>query len=82
MKEKHHSIIKEQLQKIGCSCDWSMKDSPWMKASAKRYGESFVTLYERGLIYKGEYLVNYFARRCGTALADDEVEYQPVHAFL
>ncbi|MDD3904278.1 MAG: valine--tRNA ligase, partial [Sphaerochaeta sp.] len=43
--------------------------------------ESFVTLYERGLVYKGEYLVNY-CPKCGTALADDEVEYKELSGNL
>ena len=43
--------------------------------------EAFVTLYERGLIYKGKYLVNY-CPKCGTALADDEVEYENVPGKL
>ena len=81
VKEKHHSIIKEQLQKIGCSCDWEHERFTMDEGLSQAVRESFVTLYERGLIYKGEYLVNY-CPKCGTALADDEVEYQPVHAFL
>ncbi len=81
VKEKHHSIIKQQLQKIGCSCDWQHERFTMDEGLSQAVRECFVTLYERGLIYKGEYLVNY-CPKCGTALADDEVEYQPVQAFL
>jgi valyl-tRNA synthetase len=81
VKEKHHGIIKQQLQKIGCSCDWEHERFTMDEGLSQAVRECFVTLYERGLIYKGEYLVNY-CPKCGTALADDEVEYQPVNAFL
>lgn len=75
VKEKHHSIIKQQLEKIGCSCDWEHERFTMDEGLSQAVRESFVSLYERGLIYKGEYLVNY-CPKCGTALADDEVEYQ------
>ena len=81
VKEKHHSIIKQQLQKIGCSCDWEHERFTMDEGLSQAVRESFVTLYERGLIYKGEYLVNY-CPKCGTALADDEVEYQELGGFL
>ncbi len=81
VKEKHHSIIKQQLQKIGCSCDWEHERFTMDEGLSQAVRESFVTLYERGLIYKGEYLVNY-CPKCGTALADDEVEYQNLGGFL
>ncbi|HZJ88579.1 MAG TPA: valine--tRNA ligase, partial [Sphaerochaeta sp.] len=77
VKERHHRIIKEQLEKIGSSCDWSRERFTMDEGLSKAVRESFVTLYERGLIYKGEYLVNY-CPSCGTALADDEVEHQEV----
>ena len=81
VKERHHAIIKEQLEKIGSSCDWSRERFTMDEGLSRAVRESFVTLYERGLIYKGEYLVNY-CPQCGTALADDEVEYQEVIGTL
>ena len=81
VKENHHSIIKQQLEKIGCSCDWDHERFTMDEGLSRAVRESFVTLYERGLIYKGEYLVNY-CPKCGTALADDEVEYQQLGGFL
>jgi valyl-tRNA synthetase len=81
VKEKHHDIIKQQLQKIGCSCDWDHERFTMDEGLSRAVRESFVTLYERNLIYKGEYLVNY-CPKCGTALADDEVEYQELSGFL
>lgn len=75
VKEKHHAIITKQLEKIGCSCDWSHERFTMDDGLSRAVRESFVSLYERGLIYKGNYLVNY-CTHCGTALADDEVEYK------
>ncbi len=81
VKDKHHDIITDQLKKIGCSCDWEHERFTMDAGLSQAVRESFVTLYERGLIYKGEYLVNY-CPKCGTALADDEVEYQELGGFL
>lgn len=74
VKDKHHGIITKQLEKIGASCDWDHERFTMDEGLSKAVRECFVTLYEKKLIYKGEYLVNY-CPHCGTALADDEVEY-------
>ncbi len=81
VKEKHHDIIKSQLEKLGCSCDWDHERFTMDEGLSRAVREAFVTLYERGLIYKGNYLVNY-CPHCGTALADDEVEYENVPGKL
>ncbi len=75
VKERHHAIIAKQLEKIGSSCDWSRERFTMDEGLSQAVRESFVSLYEKGLIYKGNYLVNY-CTHCGTALADDEVEYK------
>ena len=75
VKEKHHDIIVSQLKTIGASCDWSRERFTMDEGLSKAVRETFVSLYERGLIYKGLYLVNY-CPHCGTALADDEVVHQ------
>ena len=75
VKERHHSTISKQLEKIGSSCDWTRERFTMDEGLSQAVRESFVTLYERGLVYKGNYLVNY-CTHCGTALADDEVEYK------
>ena len=74
VKEEHHSIITKQLKKIGASCDWSRERFTMDEGLSGAVREVFVTLYERDLIYKGEYLVNW-CPSCGTALADDEVDH-------
>ncbi|MDC7227450.1 MAG: valine--tRNA ligase [Spirochaetales bacterium] len=75
VKDEHHAIIKKQLQKIGSSCDWSRERFTLDEGCSKAVREVFVGLYERGLVYKGNYLVNW-CPSCGTALADDEVEHE------
>ncbi len=81
VKHKHHAIISSQLRKMGCSCDWDHERFTMDEGLSKAVREAFVTLYERGLIYKGKYLVNY-CPKCGTALADDEVEYENLPGHL
>ncbi len=74
VKKEHHEIISRQLVKIGASVDWSRERFTLDEGLSKAVREVFVTLYERGLLYKGKYLVNWCSS-CGTALADDEVEH-------
>ncbi|CEM62871.1 valine--tRNA ligase [Treponema phagedenis] len=74
VKDAHHAIIVNQLKKIGASADWSRERFTLDEGLSAAVREVFVTLYERGLLYRGNYLVNW-CTRCGTALADDEVEY-------
>ncbi len=80
-KNKHHDIIARQLEKMGCSCDWEHERFTMDEGLSQAVRECFVTLYERGLIYKGNYLVNY-CPHCGTALADDEVEFKELPGKL
>ncbi len=74
VKKEHHAIITKQLKKIGASVDWTRERFTMDEGLSRAVREVFVTLYERGLIYKGQYLVNW-CPRCGTALADDEVDH-------
>ena len=73
VKDEHHDIIVKQQRKLGNSTDWDRERFTMDEGLSKAVREVFVTLYERGLIYKGQYLVNW-CPRCGTALADDEVD--------
>ncbi len=72
---EHKAFINNQLVKIGASVDWSRERFTLDDGLSKAVREVFVTLYERGLVYKGEYLVNW-CPSCGTALSDDEVEHE------
>ncbi|PID76312.1 MAG: valine--tRNA ligase [Deltaproteobacteria bacterium] len=73
-KEKGGTIIN-QLKKLGSSCDWQKERFTMDEGLSKAVREVFVRLYKEGLIYKGDYIVNW-CPRCHTALADDEVEHE------
>jgi len=75
VKKEHHAIITKQLEKIGASVDWKRERFTMDEGLSRAVREVFVTLYERDLLYKGNYLVNW-CTSCGTALADDEVEHE------
>ena len=75
VKNAHHDIIVKQQKKLGNSTDWDRERFTYDEGLSKAVRDVFVTLYERGLMYKGNRLVNW-CPRCGTALADDEVEHE------
>ncbi|MDR0401961.1 MAG: valine--tRNA ligase [Treponema sp.] len=75
VKNEHHEIISRQLARIGASVDWSRERFTLDEGLSKAVREVFVTLYERDLLYKGNYLVNWCCS-CGTALSDDEVDHE------
>lgn len=81
VKKDHHNTIVKQQRKLGNSVDWNRERFTMDEGLSKAVRNVFVTLYERGLIYKGHYLVNW-CPRCGTALADDEVEHTDTDGFM
>lgn len=74
VKDDHHATIVKQQKKLGNSTDWERERFTMDEGLSRAVRDAFVTLYERGLICKGRYLVNW-CPRCGTALADDEVDH-------
>ncbi len=80
-KEEKEEIILNQLQKIGCSCDWSRLRFTMDEKSNRAVRIIFKKMYDEGLIYQGDYLVNWDPVT-QTALADDEVEYEDKASFL
>ncbi len=72
--EKGGTIIR-QLKRLGASCDWDRERFTMDEGLSRAVREVFVRLYHEGLIYKGDYIVNW-CPRCHTALADDEVEHE------
>lgn len=70
-KEKYGSVIIEQLKKLGCSCDWPRERFTMDPGLSKTVIEVFCRLYEKGLIYRGRYIINW-CPRCSTALSDEE----------
>ena len=81
-KEQYGSRILSQLQTMGASCDWSRLRFTMDEQCAKAVREVFVSLYEKGLIYKGNRIINW-CPNCTTALSDAEVEYteKPGHLW-
>ncbi len=73
--------INEQLKKLGSSLDWQRDRFTMDEGLSRAVREVFVTLYEEGLIYKGDYIINW-CPRCHTALSDLEVEYQDTQGHL
>lgn len=72
-KEKYGGIILQQLRKLGASCDWDRECFTMDDHLSKAVREVFVSLYEKGLIYRGRRLINW-CPYCHTALSDEEVE--------
>ncbi|MBE6948678.1 MAG: valine--tRNA ligase [Ruminococcaceae bacterium] len=79
-KNKFGSRIVEQLKTLGSSCDWDRERFTMDEGCSKAVREVFVSLYEKGLIYKGNRIINW-CPNCTTALSDAEVEHteQPGH---
>ncbi|WP_432738373.1 valine--tRNA ligase [Maridesulfovibrio sp. FT414] len=75
-KEDKGGHILRQIRRMGASVDWTRECFTFDEQRAKAVREVFVKLYEDGLIYKGNYIINW-CNRCHTALADDEVEHSP-----
>ncbi len=80
-KEENGSTITRQLRRLGASCDWSRERFTMDPGLSKAVREAFVTLYERGLIYQGNYIINW-CPRCQTALSDEEAAHKEVQGGL
>nr|WP_317326230.1 valine--tRNA ligase [uncultured Flavonifractor sp.] len=74
-KHKYGNRIVEQQKKLGASCDWSRSRFTMDEGLSKAVRHVFVSLYKKGLIYKGSRIINW-CPNCVTALSDAEVEYQ------
>ena len=73
-RESGGTIIN-QLKRLGSSCDWRRERFTMDEGLSKAVREVFVSLYEKGLIYQGDYIINW-CPRCHTALSDLEVEFE------
>ena len=78
---KTKDTIIGQIRKMGSSCDWSRMAYTLDEARTKAVRTVFKMMYDDGLIYRGERIVNW-CPRCGSTLSDDEVEYKEVDAKL
>ena len=77
-KVEYHGRISAQQRRMGISCDWTRERFTLDEGLSKAVLEAFVQLYEEGLIYKGNYLVNW-CPRCQSAISDLEVDYDEVN---
>ncbi|HEY0673068.1 MAG TPA: class I tRNA ligase family protein, partial [Longimicrobiales bacterium] len=73
--------ILEQLRAIGCSCDWTRTRFTLDPAMSRAVREVFVRLYNKDLVYRGNYIINW-CPRCLTALSDEEAEGEEVNGKL
>ena len=80
-KEQYHGNIRQQLDLLGASCDWTRERFTLDDGLSRAVREAFVRLYEEGLITRGEYMVNW-SPTLGTAVSDLEVETKTVQGKL
>ncbi|OGD63529.1 hypothetical protein A2215_02310 [Candidatus Berkelbacteria bacterium RIFOXYA2_FULL_43_10] len=80
-KEKYGGKITRQIRRLGASCDWSRERFTLDDGLSSSVNEAFSLLYKKGLIYRGNYIVNW-CPRCGSAISDDEVEHRAQKAKL
>ncbi|MGQ1784978.1 valine--tRNA ligase [Saccharicrinis sp. GN24d3] len=79
--DKHGGIILEQLKKLGASCDWDRTCFTLDETRTEAVIDTFVKLYEKGLVYRGVRMVNWDPDAL-TAVSDEEVVYKEVHSKL
>lgn len=80
-RELYGGTIIKQLRKLGASCDWERERFTMDEGLSNAVQEVFIRLYEKGLIYKGKYIVNWCPKD-HTALSDDEVNYSESNGHL
>ncbi len=80
-KNQYGDRIISQLKKLGASCDWTRERFTMDEGCSKAVREVFVNLYDKGLIYKGNRIINW-CPHCITALSDAEVEYSEQDGFF
>jgi valyl-tRNA synthetase len=80
-KNRYGNRIIEQLKRMGCACDWSRLRFTMDDMLSRAVREAFVRYYEKGLIYRGAYIVNW-CPRCQTAISDLEVKHKEFEGNL
>ncbi len=79
--ESRREIIARQHQRLGASCDWSRERFTLDEGPSRAVRTAFVRLYNKGLIYRGERIINW-CPRCATALSDLEVDHKDIEGHL
>ncbi|AKJ65081.1 valine--tRNA ligase [Kiritimatiella glycovorans] len=80
-KDQYGGTIVNQLKQLGASCDWSRERFTMDEGLSRAVTEVFCRLFEKNLIYRGHYIINW-CPRCRTALSDEESEHRPVNGKL
>jgi valyl-tRNA synthetase len=80
-KEQYGTTIINQLKKLGCACDWGRLRFTMDPEYSEAISEVFVRLYEKNLIYQGNYIINW-CPRCQTALSDEEASHAELQGNL
>nr|WP_277997092.1 valine--tRNA ligase [Moorella sp. Hama-1] len=80
-KHQYGNRITSQLRLLGSSCDWSRERFTMDEGCSRAVREVFVRLYEKGLIYRGSYIINW-CPRCRTTISDIEVEHEEENGHL
>ena len=80
-RRQYGGVIINQLKRLGCSCDWERERFTMDEGLSHAVREVFVRLYNEGMIYQGDYIVNW-CPRCHTAISDLEVEFKQDQSFL
>jgi valyl-tRNA synthetase len=80
-RDKYGSTIIRQLRKLGVSCDWERERFTMDEGLSNAVKEVFIRLFEKGLVYRGKYIVNWCPQH-QTALSDDEVDHSEINGNL
>jgi valyl-tRNA synthetase len=80
-REEYGGSIIKQLKRIGASCDWRRERFTMDEGLSDAVLEAFIRLYKKGLIYRGDYIINW-CPRCQTALSDEEAEHREIDGNL
>ncbi len=80
-KDQYGRTIIDQLKRLGCSCDWSRERFTMDAGLSEAVAEVFVRLFDQGLIYRAQYIINW-CPRCTTALSDEESEHLDTRGHL
>jgi valyl-tRNA synthetase len=80
-RREYGDTIITQLKRLGASCDWSRERFTMDEGLSRAVAEAFVRLYDKGLIYRSNYIINW-CPRCQTALSDEESEHEDLDGQL
>ncbi len=80
-KEQYAEVIRKQIRKMGFAVDWTREQFTLDERYSQQVIRVFAALYDKGLLYRGEYIINW-CPRCGSALSDEQVETEEIPGKL